>query len=86
MTFMDICKRLNDLYEAKNADYGNAYARLREDYPMSICWRLTDKLYRLETLFLNGKAVVKDESLDDTLMDIACYAILELLERANDED
>lgn len=82
MTFMDICKRLNDLYEAKNADYGNAYSKLREDYPMSICWRLSDKLYRLKMLYRNGEAAVKDESIEDTLMDIANYAIMELIERS----
>ena len=40
--------------------------------------RLNDKFERLESLFRNGKAEVTDESFEDTLRDIACYAIMGL--------
>lgn len=84
MTHEDVCRKLTELYKAKNADYGNAYTLLREEFPASICYRLTDKLNRLKTLYRGG-GKVKNESIDDTLMDIANYAIMELIERDKNE-
>lgn len=41
-----------------------------------------DKLERLKTLLGKGEqAQVTDESIDDTLMDMANYCIMELVER-----
>ena len=85
MTHEEICRWLTELYMAKNADYGNAYALLREEFPASICYRLTDKLNRLKTLYRGDGGKVKDEIIDDTLMDIANYAIMELMERSKNE-
>ena len=77
-----ICKELTDLYERKNADYGDSFAELRKEFPNSITYRLTDKLNRLKKLYdPEHQQQVKDESVDDTLKDIANYAILELIER-----
>lgn len=78
----DLCKRLHSLYERKNADYGDSFARLRKKYPEAICIKLTDKLDRLENLIQTGNAPkVTDESIEDTLMDLANYALMELTER-----
>ena len=41
--------------------------------------RLNDKVNRLKNLFKNGKNFVKDESVEDTFMDIANYGIIGLL-------
>ena len=76
-----ICDRLNYTYKAKNADYGDSFAKLREEYPEAICIRLTDKLGRLKTLMRGSEQQVHDESIDDTLLDLANYAIMELTER-----
>ena len=43
-----------------------------------------DKLERLKTLYKGGDQQVKDESIDDTLLDIANYAVMELLEKKNE--
>lgn len=78
-----ICEELIDLYERKNADYGESFAELRKEYPESICIRLTDKLNRLKKLTSDDhEQNVKDESVEDTLKDIANYAIMELVERS----
>lgn len=45
------------------------------------CIRLEDKLNRLKALTRNGNQQVNDESIDDTLMDLANYAIMTLVER-----
>ena len=79
--FREITIKMADVYAAKNHDYGNSFARLRERYPISILIRLFDKLNRLETLLTDECVKVKDESIEDTLLDLANYAIMELVER-----
>lgn len=77
-----ICDGLNELYAAKNADYGGAFQTLRNRFPQSTVMRLWDKLLRLEQLTKPGyEAQVKDESVTDTYRDLANYAIMELTER-----
>lgn len=75
-----ICQELFETYKAKNADYGDSFALVRRKYPNAILIRLNDKLNRLETLMNGGKQHV-DESIDDTLLDLANYCIMELVER-----
>ena len=76
-----ICQELNDTYKRKNADYGDSFAMVRDLYPdMAIMVRIYDKVNRLRTL-LNGKQTEVDESIDDSLMDLANYCIMELMER-----
>ena len=76
-----ICGNMHNTYKAKNADYGDSFAKVREEYPEAICIRLMDKLERLKTLYKGGEQQVKEESIDDTLLDIANYAVMEILER-----
>ena len=76
-----ICRELHDTYKAKNADYGDSFAMVRNKYPNAILIRLNDKLNRLETLMNGVEQHVQDESVDDTLLDLANYCIMELLER-----
>lgn len=77
-----ILNEMHSLYRRKNADYGDSFAQLRKRYPNFVCMRLFDKLNRLDTLIQPGyEAQVTDEKLEDTLMDIANYAVMEILER-----
>ena len=79
--FEDVTITLRNLYEAKNRDYNDSFGQSFEKWglPMS-CIRLGDKLNRLES-FAQGKDMkVKDESVRDTLMDLANYAIMTLVE------
>lgn len=80
-----ICDKLNSTYAAKNADYGDSFARVRkEEGDAVILVRLKDKLYRLETLLHGADRKVNDESVDDTLLDLANYCIMELVERRSE--
>lgn len=85
MSKIDIHKNLCDLmhttYKNKNSDYGDSFARVRAKYPTAILIRLHDKLNRLETLMTGTTQKVSDESIDDTLLDLANYCLLELVER-----
>ena len=76
-----ICESLNKTYIRKNADYGDSYGQLRSKYPDSILIRLFDKFSRLERLLSGHEAQVKDESIEDTLIDMANYALMEVVER-----
>ena len=79
-----ICGNMHNTYKAKNADYGDSYAKARAEYPETICIHIMEKLERLKTLLRGTEQQVKDESIDDTLLDIANYAVMELLERKNE--
>lgn len=77
-----ICSELTALYERKNHDYGDSFGKSFTEYGMAMpCIRLEDKLNRLKALTKSGNQQVSDESIDDTLMDLANYAIITLVER-----
>ena len=81
-----ICQSMTDLYERKNHDYGDSFAILRKELPNSILVRIYDKYQRLKTLLTGTDQKVKDESIEDTLKDLANYCIMELVERRIDQD
>lgn len=79
-----ICSDLTALYERKNHDYGDSFGKSFLEYGMAMpCIRLEDKLNRLKSL-TKADAEVMDETIDDTLMDLANYAIMTLVERQMD--
>ena len=85
--FEDVTIIMRNLYEKKNMDYGDSFSKsfAKWGLPMS-CIRLGDKLNRLES-FAKGKEMqVADESVVDTLMDLANYAIMTILEIQNKQE
>ena len=83
----EIAKELNKLYAKKNEDYGDSFHKSYEEYGMTMpCIRLEDKLNRFKTLIKNGKQQVNDESIEDTLKDLANYAIMTLMELRGQKD
>ncbi|MCK4258062.1 MAG: DUF1599 domain-containing protein [Halanaerobiales bacterium] len=80
MDLDEIFDNLRKTLLAKNHDYGNSFSHLYEEYGLiSYIIRIDDKISRLKTLTSNDN-LVKDESIKDTLTDIAGYTILALLE------
>ena len=76
-----ICSELHELYEAKNADYGDAFSRTFNEYGMvAPLLRMEDKLSRLKSLHRKGVQQIKQESMRDTLIDLANYAIMTVME------
>lgn len=66
--------------------YGDSFGKSFIEYGMTMpCIRLEDKLQRVKNLVRNGSAAVNDESIDDTLLDLANYAIMTLIERGYGE-
>lgn len=76
-----ICDLLTAVYEKKNNDYGNSFGKVfREEGFTSVITRLKDKIYRLSSINKSGNIMVKDESVEDTLLDLANYCIMALIE------
>jgi hypothetical protein len=81
-----ICAELADLYDAKNKDYGDSFGKGYKEYGMKMpVIRLEDKLNRIKSLIKN-EASVKNESLIDTLMDLANYSIMTIIELEGDKE
>ena len=76
-----LCTELNDLYARKNADYGDSFhlSYMEEGMAMARI-RLADKLNRFKALTKGNSQKVNDESIRDTLIDLANYALLTVLE------
>lgn len=65
-----LCKR-------KNADYGSSVQDTYEKFgDVSYLVRITDKYNRICSLLENGKVEVRDESITDTIVDLANYCFL----------
>lgn len=79
-----ILNHLEETYEAKNNDYGNSVADTYDKFgSVSFLVRITDKYNRLMTLCDPNapEQKVKDEKIDDTILDLANYCLLWLVER-----
>lgn len=70
----EICKEINNLYERKNHDYGDSFHQTFVEEGMAMARiRLGDKFSRFKTLSRGGEQKVNDESIRDTLIDLANY-------------
>ena len=79
MTHEQVCEMLAKIYYAKNKDYGNSFDTTIDKFgDIAFVVRASDKMMRLEQL-VNNDAVVKDESFDDTVKDLANYCIMYLM-------
>lgn len=81
------CDKLKTITAAKNADYtggGDPFANFKTAEIMnfgvtteqSFMTRMVDKFTRISTFVKGGVLKVKDESVEDTLLDLANYSIL----------
>lgn len=78
-TFDDVLSVLKGIYDRKNADYGNSFDKSLDEFGLvASVVRMSDKMERIKSL-TNKEAEVKDESIEDTLIDLANYAIMTVL-------
>ena len=76
-----LCRSLNELYERKNHDYGDSFHETFVKYGLTMsAIRLGDKFSRFEKLIMTENREVKDESIRDTLIDLANYALMTVME------
>lgn len=78
----NICTELTNLYVKKNHDYGDSFATSFQEEGMAMPRiRIGDKFLRFRTLTKSkGNQQVDDESIRDTLIDLANYAIMTIME------
>lgn len=86
-TFAAIADNMKETYRRKNAAYGDSFGISVEKYGyISALTRMSDKWNRLETLMLNKVSnEVDDERLEDTLLDLACYCVMTIMELEKEE-
>lgn len=81
----ELVNYLHNLYITKNTDYGNSVHDTYIKYGLvSYLVRIEDKLNRARTLSKQER-MVNDEKLEDTLLDLANYAILAVIELKQEE-
>lgn len=77
--FKDIAKGMIETYVRKNHDYGNSFDKSLDKFGLvASVVRIGDKMNRIESL-VQKKAMVQDESIRDTLLDMANYAIMTVM-------
>lgn len=77
--FANIIDGMYELYKKKNANYGNSFTKLYNDLgPIAGLVPLHNKLDRLTNLIKGNKNDF--ESIEDTLIDLANYAIMNVIE------
>lgn len=84
----EICERLNQIYQAKNRDYGDSFGETYKKLGIvSAVTRIGDKYHRLVNLCTKSEdeRQIKDETIKDTLMDLANYTIMTIIELEGEE-
>lgn len=78
--FRAITNDMYDTFKAKNHDYGNSFSELFAECGMTYAYgHMAEKLKRVKSL-MSDEAKVKGESMRDSLLDLANYAILTIME------
>ena len=81
-----VCSSLNSIYEQKNRAYGNSFGDTYKDLGIiSAVTRISDKFNRLKTLAKDNSIPQGDESIADTLLDMANYCIMTYMELKSDD-
>ena len=79
--FQDLQDHCLETYKVKNAKYGDSFGMSIEKYGLiSALTRMSDKWNRLETLILSKDDGTEDETLEDTLLDLANYCLMTIIE------
>lgn len=79
------CEHLNSIYKKKSADYGDSFDKGLDKYgTLSALIRMEDKMNRFEQLIRKDgndseEVMVIDETIRDTLLDLANYALMTVM-------
>lgn len=78
LSYEEVMQKLHDVYVRKNSDYGDSFSKSLNKYgEVAAMVRIEDKKNRLDSLFgKENDRMVLNESLDDTIEDIANYFIM----------
>jgi len=78
--FKEITEDMIHTYEAKNHDYGNSFDESCNKFGfVASVVRMNDKINRINTLYNQNGIAKVNEKLEDTLLDLANYAIMSVI-------
>ena len=84
--FKEITDKMFETFKAKNHDYGSSFSNLFKECGMTYAYgHMAEKLERVKSL-MKDEAKVKGEGMKDSLLDLANYAILTVMEIENNEN
>lgn len=81
--FQELTTKMAETYAAKNHDYGNSFGETMSEFGVvAAAVRMSDKMSRIKSYAkkTHDEMMVKTESLEDTLLDLANYAIMTIVE------
>lgn len=79
--FRQVTERMAATYTAKNAAYGDSYSQLFAEFgPLAAVVPLANKLNRIKSLIRNPELAGNNESLRDSVLDLANYAVMFAME------
>lgn len=84
----ELMDEMHQTYIAKNQDYGDSFSQAHEEFgSIAGLVQIGHKYNRLKNILTGDKLglQVEDESLSDTLIDLANYSILLLMEMENEK-
>lgn len=85
-SFENILQEMQELYNKKNHDYGNSFSDTIKEFGLvPAVARINDKMQRLKQL-VKGEKMQVSESMRDTLMDMANYCVLTIMELGGMDD
>lgn len=77
----------HEVYLKKNQDYGDSFGKTYKNLGIiSAVTRISDKYNRLVSLATKENRQVKDESIKDTLLDMANYCLMTVIELEDEEN
>lgn len=83
LRFRNITEKMRETFLKKNHDYGNSFYETWDEFGdkgiITALTQISHKYHRLMNIGLGTKPLV-DESIDDTLLDMANYCILTIME------
>ena len=78
--FKEITDKMFETFKAKNHDYGSSFSNLFNECGMTYAYgHMAEKLERVKSL-MKDEAKVNGEGMKDSLLDLANYAILTIME------
>lgn len=77
LAYDSVVEELSEIFLKKNADYGNSFEKsLDKRGLVPAIMRMEEKMERMDNLWETNKSLVDDESILDSAMDLANYAIM----------
>ena len=84
---LEICNKLNQIYEQKNKAYGDSFGETFNKLGIiSAVTRISDKYNRLVNLATHPDINKGDDAIEDTLLDMANYCIMTYMELREDKN